>query len=311
MTTMSVSLPAGATPRRAGHFGAWRALAAVPAMVGSMLLLLVLFGWMGQWEGAALLGWIGSGAALFTRVGERVAVRIGAGFRRPTKAQIALLAPTWTLALARCGLSASEVNLYVQRSREPNAFAAGGRSVAVTTGVLAKFQAHRMGEDYLVAIMTHELGHHATRATKFALVTMWLALPWRFASRLVIGIGLATVGRRQPLRLLALVVLAGVVIAVVQAVQQRHWAVAVVLSAVAVCAVVCPLVDAAVSRRSEYAADRYAATAGLGEQLAAALHVLDGGRRRRRRAGLLARLLSRHPEVGRRIEALGGVSGRV
>jgi len=32
---------------------------------------------------------------------------------------------------------------------------------------------------------------------------MWLALPRRFASRLVIGIALATVGRRQPLRLLA------------------------------------------------------------------------------------------------------------
>ena len=262
MTAMSVRVPVGAVPRRAGHFGAWRALTAVPAMVGSVLLLLVLFGWLGEWEGAVLLGWIGSGAAVFSRVGERVAVRVGAGFRRPTKAQVALVAPAWSSALARAGLAAGEVDLYVQRSREPNAFAAGGRSVAVTTGVLAKFQARRLGEEYLVAILTHELGHHATRATKFALVTMWLALPWRFASRLVIGIGLATVGRRQPLRLLALVVLAGVVVAVVQAVQQRHWAVAVVLSAVAVCAVVCPLADAAVSRRSEYAADRYAAALG-------------------------------------------------
>lgn len=76
---------------------------------------------------------------------------------------------------------------------------------------------------------------------------MWLALPWRFVSRLVIGIGLATVGRRQPLQLLAVVGMAGIVVAVVQAVQQRQWAVSVVLSAV----VVCPLVDAAVSRRSE------------------------------------------------------------
>lgn len=308
MTTMSVSLPAGATPRRAGHFGAWRALTAVPAMVGSVLLLLVLFGWMGQWEGAVLLGWIGSAAAVFTRVGERVAVRVGAGFRRPTKAQVALLAPAWAAALARAGLAASDVDLYVQRSREPNAFAAGGRSVAVTTGVLAKFQAGRLGEEYLVAILAHELGHHATRATKFALVTVWLAAPWRFASRLVIGIGMAAVGRRQPLRLLAVVVLAGVVVAVVQAVQQRQWAVAVVLSAVAVCTVVCPLADAAVSRRSEYAADRYASALGLGPQLAA-LQVLDG--RKRRRVGLVARLLSRHPEVSRRIAVLGGAAGRV
>jgi STE24 endopeptidase len=248
------------------------------------------------------VGWIGSGAAVFSRVGERVAVRVGAGFRRPTKAQVALLAPAWSSTLARAGLAVGEVDLYVQRSREPNAFAAGGRSVAVTTGVLAKFQARRLGEEYLVAILTHELGHHATRATKFALVTMWLALPWRFASRLVIGIGQATVGRRQPLRLLAMVVLAGVVIAVTQAVQQRHWAVAVVLGIVAVCAVACPLVDAAVSRRSEYAADRYAAAVGLGPQLAATLQVLAGGRRRR--SALAVRMLSRHPEVAQRIAVL-------
>ena len=309
MTAISVRVPVGAVPRCAGHFGAWRALTAVPAMVGSVLLLLVLFGWLGEWEGALLLGWIGSGAAVLSRVGERVAVRVGAGFRRPTNAQLALLAPAWSSALARAGMAASEVDLYVQRSYEPNAFAAGGRSVAVTTGVLAKFQARRLGEEYLVAVLTHELGHHATRATKFALVTIWLALPWRFASRLVIGIGLATVGRRQPLRLLAVVAGAGVVIALGQAVQQRQWAVAVVLSAVAVCAVVCPLADAAVSHRSEYAADRYAADVGVGPQLAGALQVLAG--RQPRRVGLVARLLSRHPQVSRRIEALGGVPGRV
>lgn len=157
MATMSVSLQAGASPRRAGHFGAWRALSTVPAMVGSVLLLLVLFGWLGQWEGAVLLGWIASGVAVFSRVGERVAVRAGAGFRRPTRAESALLASAWSTALARCGLTTSEVDLYVQRSRAPNAFAAGGRSVAVTTGVLAKFQARRLGEEYLVAVLTHDL----------------------------------------------------------------------------------------------------------------------------------------------------------
>jgi hypothetical protein len=83
------------------------------------------------------------------------------------------------------------------------------------------------------------------------LVTVWLAAPWRFASRLVIGIGLATVDRRQPLRLLAGVVVAGVVDAVAQAVQQRQWAVAVVLSAVAVCTVACPLVDPLAARRAD------------------------------------------------------------
>ena len=60
-------------------------------MAGSLLLLLVLFGWMGQWEGLVLLGWLASGAAVFTRSGERVAVTAGCGFRRPSAAQAAAL----------------------------------------------------------------------------------------------------------------------------------------------------------------------------------------------------------------------------
>ena len=48
----------------------------------------------------------------------------------------------------------------------------------------------------------------------------------RVAARLVIGVGLATVGRRQPMRLLGLVVVAGVVVATVQAVQRGQIATA-------------------------------------------------------------------------------------
>lgn len=43
--------PTGGTFVRGGPFGAWRALSALPAMVGSLLLLLVLFDWMGRGKG--------------------------------------------------------------------------------------------------------------------------------------------------------------------------------------------------------------------------------------------------------------------
>ena len=293
-----------AVPRRTGHFGIWRALTAIPAMVGSVLLLVVLFGWLGEWEGAVLLGWFGSGVVLCSRFGERLSVGVGAGFRRPTGTESARLAPAWAAALDRCGVTEGEVDIYVRRGQDLNAFSAGGRSVAITTGVLARFSAHRRGEEYLVAILTHELGHRATRATKFTLVTAWLAFPWRFASRLVIGIIISTIGRRKPLLLPAGAVVASLMIAIVQAVQHRQWAVATVLTAIAMCSVACPLIDAAVSRRSEFAADRYAAAAGLGPQLAAALKAFDGGQRRPR---LVARLLSSHPTVARRIAGLSGV----
>jgi STE24 endopeptidase len=113
-------------------------------MVGSFLLLLVLLSWMGQFEGIALVGWIVSGAALCSRAGERVAVRLGEGFRQPTRDQSAVIAPAWSVALRRCGLAASDVDLYVRPDGSPNAFAAGGRSVAITTGALVKFMRSRL-----------------------------------------------------------------------------------------------------------------------------------------------------------------------
>lgn len=130
---------------------------------------------------------------------------------------------------------------------------------------------------------------------------MWLATPWRVASRLVIGIGLATVGRRQPARLLGLVVVAAVVIAVVQTAQQGQVAAAVVLATVGICAVVCPVADAWVSRRSEYAADRFAVFCGVGPQLVDALTRMDNGSRRQ---SWTQRALNRHPSLERRVDAM-------
>jgi len=81
--------------------------------------------------------------------------------------------------------------------------------------------------------------------TTVALQSAWFALPWRIASRLVIGLGWVAVGRTQSTRALVVVVLAGVAVAVVQAVQQAHWIAAFVLGAVSLCAVLCPIADAA------------------------------------------------------------------
>ncbi len=287
---------------RRGHFGLWRAVTSLPAMVGSLLLLLVLFGWMGEWEGLLLLGWLASGAAVCTRLGERAAVVSGCGFRRPSRSQVAALGPAWSAALAQAGIDAGAVDLYVQRSDDLNAYAAGGRSVAVTTGVLRVFQERRPGSEEIRAVLLHEIGHTVTGASRFGLVTMWLALPWRSASRFVIGLGLATAGRRQPVRLLGLVVVAGVLVAVVQALQRGQVMTALVLGTVSVCAVVCPLADAWVSRRSEFAADRFAARCGAATALSAALTRLDGGRQDR--LSWTQRALSRHPSIDRRVEAL-------
>ena len=71
----------------------------------------------------------------------------------------------------------------------------------------------------MVAVLVHELGHHATRATRPMLLALWLAMPWRLAARLLTGIGLALSGR-QTRRGLILVIAAGVAVAVTRALHQ-------------------------------------------------------------------------------------------
>jgi STE24 endopeptidase len=286
-----------------GHYGAWRATAAAPAMLGSLALLLVLFGFLGRWEPVAILGWLASGAVVFTRFGERATVRTAMGFRPLTSRQAAAFAGVWPAALGQAGYRANQIDFYLQRSATVNAYAAGGRSVAVSSGALREFLARRLSGDRMQAVLVHELGHHGTGGTRFSLVVLWLAMPWRAASRLVLGLCYGMAGRRQPLALFWIVVLAAVGIAVGQAVQHGQWAVGAVLSGLIVCAVVCPIADAYVARRSEFAADRFAAARGAGPELASALLQLGGDERRIRG---VARLLCRHPSIERRVAALAG-----
>jgi Zn-dependent protease with chaperone function len=79
-----------------------------------------------------------------------------------------------------------------------------------------------------------------------------------------------------------------------------------VLTGVTVAAVLCPATDAALSRRSEFAADRFANNAGVGRELAAALQILGSGHVRW--PGLASRLLTRHPTTLRRIAVLSRTS---
>lgn len=301
-----------ARDRRAAHCGVGVAmlLVAAPAMIGSLLLLLVLLSWAGQWELLLLLGWLASAAAVCTSAGERAAVRWACGFVRPSARQRAQLDPAWRQVLARCQIDPGDVDLYLQRSRAMNAFAAGSRSVALTTGAQAEFVKPHLAQHpeqapdtaQVEALLAHELGHWAGNSTRIGLVTAWLAAPWRFASRLFLALGLAFAGR-QPRRLLALLAAVVVVLAVVQAIQHGQPMVAALLVCLALAGVACPLADAALSRCDEYAADRYAARAGYGPALAAALARMDDGSEHRRR-GLLERLTARLPSVAQRLDAL-------
>src|SRR5690242_3938950 len=122
---------------RAARFGLGRAVAAAPAMLGSLLLLTVVSVTLGRWVGLLLpLTWAAGAAALRTRVGEQTTLRAACGFHRPSPAQTASLQPAWSTALHVTGTAARDVELYVQTDRALNACAAGGRSVAVTSRIV-------------------------------------------------------------------------------------------------------------------------------------------------------------------------------
>jgi hypothetical protein len=76
-----------------------------------------------------VLVWVSCGAVGLTRAGERVAVWGAFGFRRPSPAQAAALQPRWAAALRLSATPASEVDLYVQRSRQPNAHGRRGQQL--------------------------------------------------------------------------------------------------------------------------------------------------------------------------------------
>lgn len=139
--------PRSRRPQRVG-FGALRALAALPAVLGGVLVALVVsgFGWVGS---VLFLAWLSVGAALLTVWGERLAVRRMCRFRASSQAERQLLGPVAMMAMVRCGLPAGTVDWYVQPAPDTNACAAGRRSVAVTDKALRSFVSGRLPADQL------------------------------------------------------------------------------------------------------------------------------------------------------------------
>jgi STE24 endopeptidase len=237
---------------------------------------------------------------LLTRGGERIAVRAVRRFHRAGPRQAAALESAWATALRVTGIAAEDVDLYVQTAAVPDAYAVGARSVAVTSRLVQDYESGRLPQAQLVAVLLHELGHHATGATRPMLRVLWLAAPWRWTMSLLTGLASILAGRR-PRRGLAIAVVPGLAVAVARALGQGQWMVGGVLVSLVLTAVHCPLADAAISRQAEYAADRFAADHGLACELAIAFRALGDGRAA---CGWSRRCRASHPAAERRISAL-------
>jgi Zn-dependent protease with chaperone function len=171
---------------------------------------------------------------------------------------------------------------------------------------LKAFVAGRLTHDHLQAILTHELGHVTQGATSGALAMGWLAAPGRLAFRLVVCLACVLSGRRRLGWGSAFLLILGGAIALFRAVQRGQWTAAVMLAGVATALLATPLLDAAISRASERAADRYTMDLGAGLQLAEAMLRISNSNLPK---GWTGGLLDSHPSVASRVESLGTGAG--
>jgi len=287
---------------RHGHFGAWRASCALPAVCGSVLVVAAGFGWLGGWANLVLAGWLLIAATLLCRPVERAAVRVAYGYRGMNADDWALLVPLHRQALRRCGLTEGSIDIYVRPGAGGvNGYAAGRRSVAVSGALITACRDGRLSEQQAVAILTHEVAHHLGRATCYGLVIGWLTAPWR-AVAVVFGGLLRAIVRHVPTAhaALFLVPLVGAV-TVVQLVQHHAWLSLSVLIGLALVAWVHPLADAAICRASERAADEHTVHLGTGTDLATALESFHAG-------DAPGRWRASHPSLASRLEHLAASS---
>lgn len=270
----------------------------LPAFLGS-LAVMALIGTVVLPSAAWVLPvlWILSGAVLFVPAVESVVSLVSFHVSRPGPAELAVLVPAWQAVCQVAGVDGSKYHLLVEESNQPNAFAAGGRTVAVTRAAL------RLPPPELASVLAHELGHHLSAHGVVSRLAWWYALPVRGAAffgglaiRFVLAVGRVFLAFGSGLGYLASVLLALILLTAIAFVS--IWLLLVPL--------ISPLLAWA-SRLGEYRADQLAAQLGYGPGLIQACRrwqFVEAKANDRYASGLKARLLSTHPSLADRIRRL-------
>jgi STE24 endopeptidase len=205
-----------------------------------------------------------------------------------------LIAPLWHSVCRVAGVDGSRYLLLVEESDEPNAFAAGGRTVAVTRPAL------QLPPPELEAVLAHELGHHLSAHPMVSRMAWWYAIPARLTAflaglviRVVLGIGRVFLAFGNGLGFFASLLAALIILTFVAFLN--FWLILIPL--------ISPLLAWA-SRLGEFRADRTAALLGYGPALGQALRRWQHEESRSRRSGLRDRVLATHPPTAERIRRL-------
>jgi Zn-dependent protease with chaperone function len=263
-----------------------------------------------------VLCWTASAGLVLLRPVESRFARLLFRVRRPSGLELDRLLPVWRRACGRAGVDPDGFTLRVEDSELVNAFALGAHFLAVTRRALD------LPDELLEAVLAHELGHHRDLHPLAATLGWWYLLPLTLVSQVLRRVRGATAalsrafsGLRQrtwqvsggrPLGLVGVLVIIGalvlvgtVLLVVLCALWLPLW---LVTSA-------SRLLSAALSRSSEYAADRHAAALGYAPGLVQVLELFELDERRAPRRGGLAARLASHPSCRARIQAVRRLGG--
>ncbi|MEU3314203.1 M48 family metalloprotease [Streptomyces sp. NPDC048387] len=269
----------------------------LPGFLTSLLVVLgtAMVGevWLGlpAWVPTAL--WLVSGGLTFHRPSERFLARHLLRLHHPLPSELAVLTPVWREVTARAGVDGNRYELWIEDSDGLNALAAAGHIVAVTRRAL-----ERLPEAQLAGVLAHELGHHTAGHAWTGLLIWWYALPGRLAWR---ALAAAVAGLVRVASAFSYVA-AGVLIVLFGGIATATLALTYGLPLLLL---PLPYLAAAVGRRAELRADEHAAALGFAPMLSRTLHdVLAEESRACEDDGLLARLLSAHPDHRTRLHHL-------
>ena len=264
----------------------------------------------------ACAAWTASAALILARpVESGLAWLLYRRLRRPRPAELDRITPALARVCRRAGTDPGRYLLRVEENRQVNAFALGGRVLAVTRMSL------ELPDDMLEAVLAHEVGHHRHLHPLAIILGWWYLLPFEAGDRLLRAIRRVTrwlarvfqrlsdrtgglAGGRAPDGALGMLVLLAVLGVLVVAGSVLVVGLGLLWLPLALLVRLARVLAAALSRAGEHAADRHAAELGYGPGLVQVLGLFLQIEQSRPRPRGMAALLRSHPSSQARIDAI-------
>jgi STE24 endopeptidase len=245
------------------------------------------------WGCVIVAAWLLSGPLVLIRRVEESVIGGMANMRKPTTEESQRLASSWRNVTQAAEIDPAKYSLWVQRTRQVNAFATAGHTVAVTEAAAA-----RLSGEQLDGVLAHELGHHMGGHAWASLLRYWYSLPGSYAlgfgTYLSLALTSAFGSGSIPMAIVVSLVLVGFVVFLIVHVP--------LLGAFAAAFLFIPFLELWLRRQQEYQADLIAAQIGYGPALVSYLQ--KGEAKNQPKPTRRQRIVATHPSSAERVSKL-------